>query len=426
VRRFLPLILLALVAAACADDDGATPTSSDVTSVTTAKSGGFSGSLSDEIDLLVEATEDVRGLEFLEPPNVIIVSPDELADRVRQLIEEDLDPDDLVVQQALFELLGLLDGSVDLGQAYEDLYAEGVGGFYDDDTDELVIGDTGGLSSLTKTIIVHELVHALTDQHYLFADRSEALRDADRFHEASALQALVEGDATYYQIAYMQTLPTDEQVAAVQESLAADSTVLDSLPPWFAEDLTFPYDTGFGFVDRLVADGGAAAVNQAYELVPATVEQVMHPEAYFSLEPGRPVTIAATTVEGYATYEDGEFGEWNLQLYLLDGVDPGEAVVGAAGWGGDQYRIMWDGENIAFVYFFEGDTPRDAEELTGSLITGIGARMSAGRASTSGDETTFRGEDYAFVRLDGSRVLLVAADDPVVGASIVGSLPASE
>ena len=77
-----------------------------------------------------------------------------------------------------------------------------MGGYYDDETREMVVSGASTLSPLSKTIVVHELVHALTDEHYAFAAYSDDLWDADRFEEAYALQALVEGDATYYQIVY--------------------------------------------------------------------------------------------------------------------------------------------------------------------------------------------------------------------------------
>ena len=255
MRRLLPLVALALLIAACGDDtSGVTstvPTSIDVAGLT------------EDIDALVTVAEGIRGLEFIVDPVITIVSADELAERVRVQIDEDLQPDDLAVSQRLYEILGLLDGTIDLGQAYLDLYAEQVGGYYDNETGEMVIMGGSELSALSRSIVVHELVHALTDQHYGFASLSDDLWDNGEYERVSAISALAEGDATYYQLVYLETLPTEEQIEAVTESLNVDTTVMDSLPTWFAEDLTFPYDSGFGFVDRLITDGELVAVNQA-------------------------------------------------------------------------------------------------------------------------------------------------------------------
>ena len=148
--------------------------------------GGDAADLQEELSSLVEITEDVRGLEFFEEPVITIVSAGDLAERVRLQIEEDLDPDEAAVSESLFELLGLLDGSVGLVDAYTELYAEAVGGYYDDDTGEMVIAGDSDLDPLSKTIVVHELIHALTDQHFGFAAKLDELIEEERFEEASA------------------------------------------------------------------------------------------------------------------------------------------------------------------------------------------------------------------------------------------------
>ena len=313
-RRFLPIfVALALAVAVCGDDEGSpvnTTTSVDASTTTTGATTSttvadrFGAELSPELAALVLAAEEIRGLRFLSTPNVAVVSDDELARRVAALIAEDLDPEELAIDEELFELLGILDGSVDLAAAYQALLTEQVLGYYDGDTGELVVVADEGFSPLQKTIVVHELIHALVDQHFGFAAVSDALIEAESYHQASALQALVEGDATYFQILYMKTLPQAEQLQLVTESLSADTTVLDSLPDWMGDDLVFPYDQGFAFVERIIEEGGLAGLAQAYETVPTTTEQVLHPTAYFAREPGRPVDIPATAIEGYGRRRD--------------------------------------------------------------------------------------------------------------------------
>jgi len=408
-RVYLIALALALVAAACGDDSSA----------------AAGGSLDEELVNLIAATEDVRGLEFIEPPEIVIVDGAELAQRVAAQIEQDLDPVEVAVSQRVFELLGLLDGTVDLQQAYVDLYAEAVGGYYDSDTGEMVISGEASLTPLSKTIVVHELVHALTDQHFDFGVTMDELIDAERYHAAAALQALAEGDALYYQLVYMQTLPTDEQVEAVQESLGADTTVQEALPGWFSEDLTWPYDAGFRFVQRLVDEGDVPGLNQAYSLLPTTTEQIIHPGTYFNREPAVPVELPFATLAGYEIFEEGEWGEWNLQLLLLDGVEPGEAVIGATGWGGDEYRIYWNGTDVVFAYLYQGDSTDDATEFAASLATSLRRSMAVGQAVSGAGGTTFGpGGDFAAIAIEGSQVLLVASGDPLIGPGLFTDLQA--
>ncbi len=420
---FAALVIL-VAATACGEEGAGVSTST----------GGGAGGLADEIQVLMDAAEEVRGLDFVVEPVVTIVSSEELAERIRVLIDEDLLPEDLAVFQRLYEILGLLDGTIDLRQAYLDLYAEQVGGYYDHDTGEMVVLGGSSLSPLSKSIVVHELVHALTDQHYSFGSISDDLWDAEEFEQVAAISALAEGDATYFQLIYLQTLTTAEQIEAVTESLETDTTVTDALPEWFSQDLTFPYDYGFGFVERLITDNDIVAVNQAYELLPRTTEQILHPEKYYLREGALPVEIPAFDLAGYTIFEEGSFGEWNTRLFLLDGIDPGDAIVASAGWGGDRYRIYWQGTDgctddcegpIAFVYRFQGDTPRDAQELADAIARSAHAIMKVGsaRSPVSGVTTFTGGEDFAYVRISGETVLFVLADDPAAGQALVSGLP---
>jgi hypothetical protein len=164
-------------------------------------------------------------------------------------------------------------------------------------------------------------------------------------------------------------------------------------------------------------------VDQAYRLPPETTEQIMHPGAYFTFEPGRPVSLPASDLTGYEIHEEGTLGEWNLSLIIENALGVGNAAVAAAGWGGDRYRILSSGSEVAFVYRYEGDTPRDAEELESALLETVTEAMAAGTGVGGGNSgvTTFAGADYAFVQRSGSELVFVAASDPIAGSALAES-----
>ncbi len=435
MKRLLAVVAAALLIAACSDsaEDTTTTeegsagavttttavetTTTEVTQTTTAPPSDIEGTVNE----LMGITEDLRGLEFLEPIDVAVVSGDELARRIRESIQEQIDPAEIVIDEALFRLIGILPADLDLAQAIEDLYAEQVAGFYDDETGEIVVMGGQEISPLSKITVVHELIHALSDQHFGFGAVLDDLYEQERYQEATAVLSLVEGEATYFEILYLLDLPQSEQVAAMTEAQGIDTAVVDSLPDWFRADLMFPYEAGFGFVTRLVDEQGIAGINQAYEHLPTTVEQIMHPEKYFVGEPGMEVQLTPTPVDGYEIYEEGVYGEWALHTYLLDGVSDGESEVASAGWGGDTYRVMWNGTDVAFAYLFEGESTRDAEELEAALVASVDATMAVGQGLGDQDaqSTTFVGTDYAFVQRSGAFVLFIAADDQAVGDYLV-------
>ncbi|MFQ5947751.1 MAG: hypothetical protein ACE5KX_02680 [Acidimicrobiia bacterium] len=396
-----------------------TPTTGPSTTGTTAGAGGLGGGLRDELDELVSVAEEVRGLRFVEPPTITGVSDEELARRVREDLEEELDPEELQIDEALYELLGMVSPEFDLRQTYLDLYEEQVAGFYDGDTGELVVPASQEITPLGRSIIIHELVHALTDQHFSFDATFDELVDGDRFDEARALQALVEGDATYFQIVYMQQRLSDaERVQLFSELLEVETDVVDSVPLFLREDFGFPYDSGFRFVEQLLSGGGIASVDRAYQSVPTTSEHILHPRRFSGLEAAREVGLPATPLPGYEVYEESVYGEWGLQLILMEGLDQGEAVQASDGWGGDAYRTLWDGEDVAFVLRYQGDTVRDAEELESALLEYVPGSMAVSAGTQVEDGTEFQRGDYAFVARSGDRITFIAASDPAVGSAL--------
>ena len=66
--------------------------------------------------------------------------------------------------------------------------------------------------------LVHELIHALTDQHFDFGSRMEDLVDTQLYDPAFRVWSrLVEGDATLAEFVYVQNLDPSERDRLVRE-----------------------------------------------------------------------------------------------------------------------------------------------------------------------------------------------------------------
>jgi hypothetical protein len=443
--------VLALITAACSPDADPTTTSSapvtttggpgqdtttitagadqDSTTTTTAASSQVTisvpGTASESIDpavveemraelaqLMVEA-EQVRGIPFIATPTVVILDETEFSQRVSDLVAEDLDEEELATDSALFAMLGMLDPGTDLYQLLIDLYTEQVAGFYDGDAEEMVVpAAPDGFTALQRITVLHELVHALTDQHFDFNDEFELLIDEGNGDDASAYQALIEGDATRSQFVYMEGMSPIEAVQAATEALSYDSSVLDSVPRWIQSDLTFPYDQGLIFVEAVTSTGGLAAVDDAYQNPPKTTEQVLDPARYTRNEPPRNLAPLTVEIDGWDQYDDATFGDWGLRLVLEGSVAPGEVTQAASGWGNDVYRVFTRGDDVAMVMSYVGDSERDAEELANALIAHIRDDMDAGPAEESAGGLLYRqGSVYSFIdRIDDGIYWIVSTD----------------
>ena len=153
--------------------------------------------------------------------------------------------------------------------------------------------DDGFDKDENKTVIAHELTHALADQHYdLDALQKAVKKDDDR---SMALSALIEGEATLTMlgagmddwdgIGDRRSCPppsldwTFRMMSPFMPIWAAASS-LRKAPAIISESMIFPYFKGVVFCARLTNDGGWKAIDEAYRSLPQSTEQILHPEKY--------------------------------------------------------------------------------------------------------------------------------------------------
>jgi hypothetical protein len=370
---------------------------------------GLSQEVRDELDRLVAVTEEIRGLQFREMPTVTVVSAEELESRVRAQIEEEAG--DLPADAALYKLLGLLGADVDLETLLTDLYGEQVAGFYDGETRELVVPiTTEGFSVVQEATLVHELTHALTDQHFAFHTAFDAMLDEERLDQASAYQALIEGDASLAELLFLQTLSQAEIGEFFAEALGIDTSALDAAPQFLQDSLIFPYDSGLAFTQELYdTNGDWDEVNEAYTTMPAlpgSTEQVITPSDF---ERDLPAVLSPETVSvpGYELERTSVWGELGFRIMIDQVLGEDTGVDAADGWGGDYYSQWFDGTNAAVLIVYEGDTNRDTEELRQALAQYAAAVFE---------------QDYVAVQLVAGQLVFIAADEEAVGELILSAV----
>ena len=408
----VPTTSLPATSAVNAEDEAATTTSVEpATSSTTvaeiAATTAMDPNLEAAIVDLITITEELRQLTFEHPPIITPVTTEELAERVRDIIDEELDPDETMRDQALLASLGVIDAGTDLRDMYVDLYAEQVQGFYDGDTGELVVPVTGsGLDVLQKMVLVHELVHAVTDQNFGFHDQLEALIEADDYESSAALRALVEGDATYTQALYFWQLSKAEQTEGFELIDAGVSDAIAATPSYIVDLLQFPYNDGARFATTLGSRGGFAAIDAAYANPPTTTEQISDLSCFDAGEEAIDVGLADLELDGYELSEQGVWGQAGLRALFEQSLDRA-AIAAAEGWGGDEYHFYWDGVDAVFVIEMVGDTPTDTEEMAAAWSDFFDAQVPESTARVIG----WNGEDHLVIVASRDAAAVDAAAD---------------
>ncbi|MPZ51337.1 MAG: hypothetical protein GEU79_01135 [Acidimicrobiia bacterium] len=372
---------------------------------------GLSPAMQEDLAELISETEDIRGLPFESLPTVELLNPEAFRQRVRALVDEELG--EVVADEALYALLGLIPDDLDLRSAILELYGDEVAGFYDGETGSLVVATRNQeFSEMERATLVHELTHALTDQHLDFDTTNRELVDTKQFDAAAAYLTLIEGDAVNVEYDYVASLPQNRLDLYYEEIMAVDTAAWDDAPTYLRDALSFPYIQGEVFVRDLLGTGGYQAVNDAYAAGNFSTEQVIRTRD-FGRDLPKQVDVVDLTVPGYNEVTTSTWGELGFRLLLNQFL--GEEVVARAaeGWGGDTYRQLHDGGGEALLLLeYRGDTNRDGAELAEALAAYAADGLDTEDQGEEEGATVFRGEDNLWIQRDGARVTLIVASSP--------------
>jgi hypothetical protein len=296
--------------------------------------------------------------------------------------------------------------------------------YYDRTAPRLVVSAAADEADpVFRSHAVHELVLALADQHHFTTEARAALVAEGADDRLQAFDALVAGDATYFQLVYVQSLPAEDQVTVAAAFAATDSAAVERLPDFLRSGLAFPYDAGTTFVEDLVAGAGIAGVDQAYREPPDSTEHIVHPERYRRGEVTASVAPVDVTVEGATATPSAAFGELQLDQLLSLSLDPGLVTQAVDGWRGDQYQIIESGGGAAFGLSLKMLTGDDAIEVVAGLVAHAREVIDAGDGiEAEGGILWEGGRRYVFIDRIGDGLIYVLANDSELGDEVRSQL----
>lgn len=338
------------------------------------------------IDELMGSAERVRGLKFQKPVPVLV----EDRDRITSYVESQIEDEELDRARVVYAALGLLAKDLDVRALLLRLMGEQVVGYYDAEEKHLVVRDDvmrafgrgddmnaeeGSELSEARIVLVHELVHALQDQHLNLFQNIHATRDTDA---DNAFHALVEGDATLAMIGYAlerENIPlarltgNPSQIQSFSDVVRRSplaGTELEQAPAIIRVPLLSAYVDGLAFCASLHGMGGFEAVNRAHSMPPVSSEQVLHPARF--AEPDLPQELELPDLPelaaaGYEVVREDTLGELEIAVYFGQGARETDAKRAADGWDGDRLRVYRSAtQPPAVVWLSVWDSERDAQE----------------------------------------------------------------
>ncbi|MFU8827573.1 MAG: hypothetical protein ACNA70_08800 [Brevefilum sp.] len=378
---------------------------------------------------------ELRGLRPQKDVPKIVMSPEALEDMVVNEFFADYTDEDARQDVLILSLLGLLPADFDIKNFYNALYSEQISGFYDSETEEIYVVSGVNFGIQEKMTYAHEFVHVLQDQSFGFEEglnyNEEACEvDSER---CAAIQALIEGDASWTELLWFQTNATRSDYLDLLDIFEGfDSPVFDNAPPYIQLDILFPYESGYSFVEYLYNQGGYAAVDAAYVDPPLSTEQILHPDRYPDDVPQTVVLPDLTDALGanWALYDQNVMGEWFIYLILGHAydetyqLDESQSRAAAEGWGGDAYAFYLheDTDELIFILDIVWDTRLDADEFMIALASYAGLRWDAS-PQLIGGQPSWVGVDQSVVLLqDGDRTVWIITPTASLTESVVEAL----
>lgn len=360
---------------------------------------------------VLKETSELRQLAVLRPVQSSAQSRAQIEQMILRNMETNTTPAETHAAEVTLKKLGLAPPTFQLRPLIVRLLTEQVAGYYDPKAQQFHLADWIDVDA-QKTIMAHELVHALQDQHFNLG-RFEKWPKGDSDAELAA-HALIEGDATLAMSQYVQKNPL--RVLGLLKSMgsaSAASEELDKAPRSLRETLLFPYQEGMLYARTLHQYGGWSNVSKAFADLPRSTEQILHPEKYFVRE--APVKISLPDItrslgRGWKRIETDVNGEWATYLILDEFLKaPSEARRAAAGWGGDGYAVYENQRGqVVYVSVSAWDTEKDAQEFFAAYVKRTRLRY-PGTKGVDGqsDFSANTSEGAVFIERRGLRVLVI-------------------
>ena len=323
------------------------------------------------VDILKKLSQ-ASGLAVLKPVLQQTMARDQLKSYFEERIKEVVKPEEIRIEELGLRKMGFAPKGFDLKKTTVDLMAEQAAAFYDYRKKKMVLLEGQG-DAMQEMALVHELAHALADQHFQL---EKYLKKAGSSDDGSlARMAVMEGQATWLMSEVMarkmgQSLEGNDVMVDMMARMASSGgsgfPIFQSVPLYMRESLVFPYGSGMRFQHKVTAKLGKEGFAEVFRRPPGTTREILHPEKY--LEKTKPELVKAPELAKPADWKElatGTSGEFDHMILLRLFSKDEEPL--AESWRGGVYKLseskkdksrvalayasVWDSEETATKFF---------------------------------------------------------------------------
>jgi hypothetical protein len=323
--------------------------------------------------------------------------------------------------EKILKAMGLLKPTDSLEDIEVRVLTEQIAGTYDPETKKItVIAGKGVNTTSDEVTLSHEVTHALQDQNFGLTKPPLDVKTYNGDNQ-SAIDSLVEGDATDTMIVYARTyISAADLLQMQQESSNVSSKELDRAPLYIRESLLFPYQQGLTFTQAIKDKGGGEqGVDHALAAPPLSTEQVLHPDLYLDGRHNpRPVTLPdLTTVlgKGWKNLDTDALGEFDIQVWFQEFAGHAKSREASDGWAGNTIQYyQGPGKNYVMPTMTVWDTDLDAQEFFDDYVDLLQGRLKSGLKKVGSTATSYMyqaGGVFFYCGMTGDSTLALQSPD---------------
>jgi hypothetical protein len=303
-------------------------------------------------DEVLAQMSKILDLPIKEPLKKTLRSKQEVRDYLIREDKEDKKDAERYADDKTLEAFGLIPKGFPLDSFMLDVLTDQVAGLYDPKAKEFYIADWIPVDE-QRTVMSHELTHALEDQSFHIDswikaarpnDDAELARDA--VSEGSAMAAMVDYEMLDQKISVRDVPDVTLLIRASALSEMDKDPNLAKAPVYIRDELLFPYLAGTGFTQQfLKAHTGWQDLRLIFQDPPVSTQQILHPDLYLKGVKPETVTLPewkALVPSDWKLLEENTMGEFGVNEILKQLLDENRAELLSPAWKGDRYAVFED------------------------------------------------------------------------------------
>ncbi len=324
------------------------------------------------------SASDIRGLAVKKSVPCVTQDKTQVREFLEETIRTELPPEKMEMEQLAYRAIGMIPDDYEYGKNLVRLLVSELGGYYDPKAGRFVMA-AWLPASVQETVAVHELTHALQDQHFNLRKFIDAR--SDNGDKSLAYSAVIEGDATAVMLDNDRRLKGMQKIASDQN---IESTILvqilgmniggseGEVPPSLKAMLIFPYTSGLRFAHTMLRSKGYAGLDSIYQRPPQSTREILHPEDYLSgsFIPEIPTDAELGAIDEQpianrrVEYAD-TIGEFGIAGLLSNSTTQNETRTRAStGWKGDRLVVYSPSDDQRIVrWLSRWESEQDAQEF---------------------------------------------------------------